>query len=52
MGFLCFERICKMRYGVPYRGSKNKIADWVVDHLPDGKTLVDLFAGGCAVTST
>lgn len=39
-----------MRYGVPYRGSKNKIADWVVDHLPDGKTLVDLFAGGCAVT--
>ena len=39
-----------MRYGVPYRGSKSKIADWVVDHLPDGKTLVDLFAGGCAVT--
>ena len=39
-----------MRYGVPYRGSKNKIADWVVDHLPNGKTLVDLFAGGCAVT--
>lgn len=39
-----------MRYGVPYRGSKNKIANWVVDHLPDGKTLVDLFAGGCAVT--
>ena len=39
-----------MRYGVPYRGSKNKIADWVVDHLPDGETLVDLFAGGCAVT--
>lgn len=39
-----------MRYGVPYRGSKNKIADWVVDHLPEGKTLVDLFAGGCAVT--
>ena len=39
-----------MRYGVPYRGSKNKIADWVVDHLPDGKTFVDLFAGGCAVT--
>lgn len=39
-----------MRYGVPYRGSKNKIANWVVDHLPDGKTLVDLFAGGCSVT--
>ena len=39
-----------MRYGVPYRGSKNKIAEWVIDHLPDGETLVDLFAGGCAVT--
>ena len=39
-----------MRYGVPYRGSKNKIANWVVDYLPDGETLVDLFAGGCAVT--
>ena len=38
------------RYGVPYRGSKNKIAKWVVDNLPQGETLVDLFAGGCAVT--
>ena len=39
-----------MRYGVPYQGSKNKIAEWVVEHLPSGHTLVDLFAGGCAVT--
>lgn len=39
-----------MRYGVPYRGSKNKIANWVVSNLPAGETLVDLFAGGCAVT--
>ena len=39
-----------MRYGVPYQGSKNKIAEWVVEHLPSGYTLVDLFAGGCAVT--
>lgn len=39
-----------MQYGVPYQGSKNKIAKWVVDHLPAGHTLVDLFAGGCAVT--
>lgn len=39
-----------MRYGVPYKGSKNRIADWVVDNLPKGGTLVDLFAGGCAVT--
>ena len=39
-----------MRYGIPYQGSKNKIALWVVDNLPSGKTFVDLFAGGCAVT--
>ena len=39
-----------MRYGVPYRGSKNKIAQWVISNLPSGDTLIDLFAGGCAVT--
>ena len=39
-----------MRYGVPYQGSKNKIAGWVIDNLPEDKILVDLFAGGCSVT--
>lgn len=39
-----------MRYGIPYRGSKNAIAEWVVEHLPSAPVLVDLFAGGCAVT--
>lgn len=39
-----------MGYGVPYQGSKNKIAEWVVDNLPEDEILVDLFAGGCAVT--
>lgn len=39
-----------MRYGLPYTGSKNSIAKWVVDSLPASDTLVDLFAGGCAVT--
>ena len=39
-----------MRYGVPYRGSKNKIAQWVISNLPACDTLIDLFAGGCAVT--
>lgn len=38
------------RYGVPYRGSKSRIAPWVVEHLPSAETFVDLFAGGCAVT--
>lgn len=37
-------------YGLPYKGSKNRIAEWVVDNLPSADTLVDLFAGGCAVT--
>lgn len=39
-----------MRYGVPYQGSKSQIAGWVIDNLPEDKILVDLFAGGCAVT--
>lgn len=40
-----------MRYGVGYQGSKNKIAEWVVENLPSGEILVDLFAGGCAGVS-
>ena len=39
-----------MRYGVPYQGSKNQIAEWVVDNLPKAEYFVDLFCGGCAVT--
>ena len=35
---------------MPYIGSKNKIAEWVVSHLPAGEVLVDLFAGGGAIT--
>ena len=38
------------RYGLPYQGSKNGIAKWVVDNLPPAETFVDLFAGGCAIT--
>ena len=37
-------------YGMPYKGSKNKIAKWIVDNLPAGDTLIDVFCGGCAVT--
>lgn len=37
-------------YGLPYQGSKNSIAEWVLDHLPAADTLVDLMAGGCAVS--
>ena len=39
-----------MQYGLPYMGSKNKIAEWVVSHFPEKKHFYDLFAGGCAVT--
>lgn len=39
-----------MSYGIPYRGSKNSIAQWVVDNLPPAEVFVDLFAGGCAVS--
>lgn len=38
------------RYGVPYKGSKNAIAKKIVDLLPEGRRLVEPFAGGCAVT--
>lgn len=39
-----------MTYGLPYKGSKSKIAEWVVAHIPKAPVLVDIFAGGCAVT--
>jgi site-specific DNA-adenine methylase len=40
----------KMAFGLPYKGSKNIYAKQICDALPSGKRLVDLFAGGCAVT--
>ena len=39
-----------MRYGLPYKGSKNAIAEWIVSVLPDAECFVDLFCGGGAVT--
>ena len=38
------------KYGLPYMGSKSTIAEWVISHLPKADTLVDAFAGGCALT--
>lgn len=37
-------------YGLPYAGSKSRIAHWVVDNLPRGRVLIDAFAGGCSIT--
>ena len=39
-----------MRYGLPYKGSKNQIAEKIIKYLPKGKRLVDLFGGGGAIS--
>lgn len=39
-----------MRYGIPYVGSKNKIAEKIIDKLPPAKHFYDLFGGGGAIT--
>ena len=39
-----------MNYGLPYQGSKNKIAKKILDVLPAAPVLYDVFCGGCAVT--
>ena len=39
-----------MKYGLPYKGSKNKLAERIVHLLPKRTHLIDLFCGGCAVT--
>lgn len=40
----------KKNLGMPYQGSKNKIATQIVEHFPQADTFVDLFFGGGAVT--
>lgn len=37
-------------YGLPYMGSKNKIAEWILCHIPRAENFYDLFAGGCAIS--
>ena len=39
-----------MNYGLPYQGSKNRIAKRLVEALPAAPVLYDVFCGGCAVT--
>lgn len=39
-----------MKYGLPYKGSKNKLALRINQLLPKAGHLIDLFCGGCAVT--
>ena len=43
-----FDDIEKLEkhYGVSYQGNKSRIADIIINILPSGKRLVDLFGGG------
>ena len=43
-----FDDIEKLEthYGVPYQGNKSRIADLIINILPSGNRLVDLFGGG------
>lgn len=38
------------KYGFPYIGSKNKLAEKIINVLPQSDHFYDLFAGGCAIT--
>lgn len=40
----------KTSFGVPYKGSKNRIAESLIERLPSASNFVDLFCGGCAMT--
>ena len=37
-------------YGFPYKGSKNRLAEKIVELFPDAENFYDLFCGGCAIT--
>ena len=39
-----------MNYGLPYQGSKNRVARRLVEALPPAPVLYDVFCGGCAIT--
>ena len=39
-----------INYGIPYKGSKNKIAKNIIEQLPSAKHFYDLFGGGGAMT--
>lgn len=39
-----------MKYGLPYQGSKSKLAELIVSLFPNATHFYDLFAGGCAIS--
>ena len=42
--------IMTRKWGMPYKGSKNQIAEKIINFLPEGEWLYDLFGGGGAIT--
>lgn len=38
------------QYGIPYMGSKSKIAEWVISQIPPATHFYDLFGGGFSIT--
>lgn len=42
--------VVKINYGIPYKGSKNKIAKEIIELFPSAENFYDLFCGGCAIT--
>ena len=43
------QHLIMIKYGLPYKGSKNKLAERIVNLLPRASHFYDLFSGGCAV---
>lgn len=39
-----------VNFGLPYKGSKSKIARDLIGIIPSGERFVDVFAGGCAMS--
>ena len=39
-----------MNYGIPYKGSKSKIAQQIINCIPSAENFYDLFCGGGAIT--
>lgn len=39
-----------MKYGLPYKGSKNLLAERILSFMPNAEHFFDLFCGGCAVS--
>lgn len=42
--------IMRNMYGIPYQGSKQRIADHIIGLLPSATHFIDVYAGGCALS--